>query len=691
MVSSPSLAHPSAMERVLFNLHHQLCTQTLRKLSARTRSILEHVLLVLAVCCFGMLLLAHLSFVHRGENGSRSHINSVKSYMKYKIPSTCLTSIPEFARNGVDVTHISVLDDDDDTATQQASFVSKQQKQEDNVTAMNETCNIPKQFAQNMTRSIFSYSFTKGYLLLTPDVCRDRNLTVQHVVVAKRDVRCFGEPFLQKIVHRLTSPETVAMNWIIGLMNSDQNQQPFFVYNPRTDTITDLEQQFQFATTGQYYHYYSDYNFYNTKRSLYSSRRSHQTYPFASPPFLWHQPFLSKLAVVIKTSFLFFTTTTLISFTLRETQERMLDFTHSLQAQVRLRQSVWTLVTTHLLQNLVFVPQMIGLCFFLTEFYHGDKFLAFMVLSLVWLCEVFSVISLRSAQGMHYFPRIFFLLFSLFHYYLFSFPFGFSYTALTSTVLFMAHSMLFFFCRYELPAVAHGQVSLSNPRMGNNSNENGNGHHLHQHGPQQSAGLTRLPGPQISLSPRVVQQHQYTIVRQGSQTSSGSRQAGSSVVFHHGSTDEDDRDESYLFFMNGEVVMHRRPLSSTSLRSTVSSIHNEDNFNFSEQQLNRPTDAAGFGEDLGSLESSNSLNDAVETSALQAIMEVSMHVDDDNSNISSNNINTRDIHETPRTENLSSTFVDNDNNRTGTRIPPEFPNADDGDDDWTLQMETDRS
>ncbi len=50
------------------------------------------------------------------------------------------------------------------------------------------------------------------------------------------------------------------------------------------------------------------------------------------------------------------------------------------------------LIVRHVLENLVFVPIMVGMIFFLIEFYGGDKFLAFSVLSMVWLCEVFSAI-----------------------------------------------------------------------------------------------------------------------------------------------------------------------------------------------------------------------------------------------------------------------------------------------------------
>lgn len=153
-----------------------------------------------------------------------------------------------------------------------------------------------------------------------------------------------------------------------------------------------------------------------------------------------------------------------MSFTLRETQERMLKFTYLLQHHVRNRMPYAPLVLTHVVESLVFVPIMVGVLFFLFEFF-SDQLLAFMVLSVVWLCEVYSVISMRTTMCTRFFPRVFFLYFTLFHIYFFSFPFGFSYLALATTVLFLQHSMLFFWNRYEVPALESGAVSSARPRM----------------------------------------------------------------------------------------------------------------------------------------------------------------------------------------------------------------------------------
>ena len=60
---------------------------------------------------------------------------------------------------------------------------------------------------------------------------------------------------------------------------------------------------------------------------------------------------------------------------------------------VREERPLRQLIVTHVVENLVFVPIMVGVMFFLIEFYGGDKFLAFMVFSVVWVCEVFSIVA----------------------------------------------------------------------------------------------------------------------------------------------------------------------------------------------------------------------------------------------------------------------------------------------------------
>lgn len=46
-----------------------------------------------------------------------------------------------------------------------------------------------------------------------------------------------------------------------------------------------------------------------------------------------------------------------------------------------------------------------GILFFLFEFF-SDQLLAFMVLSVVWLCEVYSVVSVRTSVCIRFFPQV---------------------------------------------------------------------------------------------------------------------------------------------------------------------------------------------------------------------------------------------------------------------------------------------
>ncbi|KAL4321629.1 hypothetical protein AHAS_Ahas14G0129600 [Arachis hypogaea] len=86
---------------------------------------------------------------------------------------------------------------------------------------------------------------------------------------------------------------------------------------------------------------------------------------------------------------------------------------------------------------------MIGILFFLFEFY-DDQMLAFMVLILFWLCKIFTLINVQMPISMKFFPRLFLLYFLVFHIYFFSYSYGLSYLALSTTVAFMEHLILYF-------------------------------------------------------------------------------------------------------------------------------------------------------------------------------------------------------------------------------------------------------
>jgi hypothetical protein len=170
-----------------------------------------------------------------------------------------------------------------------------------------------------------------------------------------------------------------------------------------------------------------------------------------------------KLGVVFTTLFLFFALTTLVSFTLRETQERMLKFTFLLHHHVRHNISYFTLISSHLIDSLVYLPIMLGMLFFLIEFF-DDQLLAFLVLTVVWIAEVYSVVAVRTPTSIRFFPRFFFVYFSLFSVYFFSFPFGFSYLALFVCYGLLFHAMMHLWNCFEVPALQNRTISAQQPR-----------------------------------------------------------------------------------------------------------------------------------------------------------------------------------------------------------------------------------
>ena len=172
------------------------------------------------------------------------------------------------------------------------------------------------------------------------------------------------------------------------------------IFNHKNGEMKDLkgylrEYSFRWPTFTQTDHNKNDnLKTYDTDGSA-SSILSQQKQPVHIPSsFRWHHHyFVFKAGVLLSTLFLFFLTTTLVSFTLCETQDRMLVFTVQLQLLIRSRRPYASLIARHVVESMVFVPIMIGIVFFLMDcFYNGDKFLAFIILSGVWICEVFSVI-----------------------------------------------------------------------------------------------------------------------------------------------------------------------------------------------------------------------------------------------------------------------------------------------------------
>ncbi|KAH8051654.1 hypothetical protein JL721_11095 [Aureococcus anophagefferens] len=161
-----------------------------------------------------------------------------------------------------------------------------------------------------------------------------------------------------------------------------------------------------------------------------AATRSNEFYDLAraerAAPFT-REALAQALTVSLKTLFLIFATSTLVSYTLRETQARMLRFAFELKENIGDNRAYLSLVASHLLDSAVFAPIMIGMMAFLFEFF-ADQVLGLLVLTLAWGAELFAAVSLRSRRALDHLPRLLVLYLAALSR-LFKFPFGFKYVA----------------------------------------------------------------------------------------------------------------------------------------------------------------------------------------------------------------------------------------------------------------------
>ncbi|PNY16716.1 membralin, partial [Trifolium pratense] len=258
-----------------------------------------------------------------------------------------------------------------------------------------------------LSEPTYLYTMEKGYFLLPESAKSHHNICTVNVSISAWH-SCFGNRWQQLLINRFVGYDTILINSLL-------------------------------SSPGQGYLYnYQSKEFYNLSFAL----------EVPEVPAKFGDYLVTKCGVLMMSLFVFFTTTMSVSFTLRETQTRMLKFTVQLQHHARHRLPTFQLIFVHVIESLVFVPIMIGILFFLFEFY-DDQLLAFMVLILVWLCELFTLISVRTPISMKFFPRFFLLYFLVFHIYFFSYAYGFSYLALSTTAAFMQHLILYFWNRFE--------------------------------------------------------------------------------------------------------------------------------------------------------------------------------------------------------------------------------------------------
>ncbi len=457
------------MEQVFFRLHVRFVRAFCSAFTPSARIGLERLSLFNAFISLAVLVTLHFLFV-----APNHHINCL---------STAFDQIDVGQLKSFDVFEIRLTPHaqseicSDGTNLNTCSFAS---------TASTNTSSS-SQAHIHMPLNAYYFSLEKGFLMLPPSKRLQYNISSVNINI--NEVECFGSASGAWIMRNIVGEETAVMNWFLSVFNRQG-----YVSNSYSKEIFNLNiapRPIVSSSSGQAL---------GNSPSISTSTRNG-----GEDRVSFIEQTLKKIGIVCTTVFIFFSTTTLVSFTLRETQQRMLKFTFFLQDRISRRVPYGNLVFTHVIESVVFVPIIVGAHFFLVEFFSG-QLIAFFVLSIVWISEVYSVICLRADASIKFFPSFFWWYFALFHLYFFSFPFGYTNTALITTALFLQHAMLYFWNQFEVPALECGDVSVIRPRSlvsahtTHLENTMGHGHGRHGVSQMSSAGQSRRPNRQRSAS-----------------------------------------------------------------------------------------------------------------------------------------------------------------------------------------------
>jgi hypothetical protein len=306
-----------------------------------------------------VVIVAHKTFVYKPmqQHGDILYSGSTSTSSTTSIPCGCLRNIPNFDPDA-HVTTIIIRQSQDYNRSSILWVQGDQQHP-------SSSSYLP---LLDTDRVLYSYSQTEGFLLLPPDIRSNHGIKTQYVLIYTSDKSCFGSEhqstYLMRFVVRHVLEDTIVMNWLLALHDGDG-----YILHLRNHHIVDL----RFA---------SDHLSITTMLSNNNSKGQRSYFRF----------FFFKCGVLFINMLVFCVTTTLVSFTLRQTQQRMVQFTFLLQLHVRNRLPFSKLIFTHIIESLVFVPITVGTIFFLIEVFLQNQLLAIMVLSIVWICEVFSAI-----------------------------------------------------------------------------------------------------------------------------------------------------------------------------------------------------------------------------------------------------------------------------------------------------------
>lgn len=253
--------------------------------------------------------------------------------------------------------------------------------------------NLQKLF---MGQFIYYYSLDRGVLLLSSESRAQLSVEERHVELSQSSPVCFGSSHLSTLLSKVVGFDSAMLNIAVDVfgesghfVSGDAREMPapmdlhsiwkFHVQSGKSVGTGSASSSASSSASASAAELASSSS--SSSSSIVSTVMSSR---------LW-KALVFKLGVFFTSFFLFFVATSLVSLTLKSTQEKMMRFTYFLQYYVRHRIPYLHLVVTHVVDSLIFVPIMIGIQYFLVEFL-SDQLLAFMTLSLVWMAEVYAVL-----------------------------------------------------------------------------------------------------------------------------------------------------------------------------------------------------------------------------------------------------------------------------------------------------------
>lgn len=264
---------------------------------------------------------------------------------------------------------------------------------------------------------VYIFSLERGIALLPNDLFTRHNFTALDIAVYQGDA-CFGSHMLAWFVHNVVGYDVIVTNWVISAFEGNG-----FLLNNRSKSLYNLNMAGDFVSkkgvsllseqlamtnnyadddisgnTGHNFVFWPKVkNMVFDKITNFLNDLLPSFVTVARVESLWHtfllrtgfdssilghsvrwtlsvltklyQYLVFRIGVLFSTAFIFFISSTLMSFTLRETQHRMLSFTYVLQFHIARNRPIYEAVLTHVRESVIFVPIVSGFMFFLFNFY----------------------------------------------------------------------------------------------------------------------------------------------------------------------------------------------------------------------------------------------------------------------------------------------------------------------------------